>query len=136
MPQVEVHKRSPLAATLCLPLIGPAIREFPEMQGRPFDETFVRVARSIEENERVELIATQYGETVGGLVLVLEDDQHVGPCCSVQWAYVPAGNPRVGATLYRTALRLARRHRVPYLAYTKRVGVGRFSMVYRKLQQE
>lgn len=133
MPQVEAHKRSPLAATRCLPLIGPAIREFPEMQGRPFDEAFVRVARSIEGNERIELIATQYGETIGGMVLVLEDDQHVGPCCSVQWAYVPAGNPRVGAALYRAALRIAKRARAPYFAYTKRLGTGEYKLTYKRL---
>lgn len=133
MPQVEMYKRNPLAATTCLSLIGPAIREFPEMQGRPFEEAFVRVARSIEANERVELIVTQYGETLGGMVLVLEDDQHVGPCCSVQWAFVPVQNLGVGSMLYREAMRIARRARIPYFAYTRRVGAGRFSMTYLKL---
>lgn len=136
MQQVEVRKLPAEAATSFLPLVGVGIREFPEMQGRPFKEAFVRVVRSIEANDRIELIATQYGEMIGGIVLVLDDDQHVGPCCSLQWAYVPAGNPRVGAALYRTARQVARKIGAPYLCYTKRVGEGEYRVIYRQLKKD
>lgn len=131
--QLQVRKLPALAASGCLPLVGQGIQQFPEMQTVPFKDAFRRIAGAIEENDRVEITVTLNGRLAAFMVLVLEDDMHVGPCCTVQWAYVQPDHVGVGAVMYRRAVRIAKSLRVPWLAYTRRTGDGEYRLKYRRL---
>ena len=67
----------------------PAVLEFPELrQSEDYREDVHRVVTSLSEFDRFEIVTTIDQRVVGGAVIVLDDDQHVGPCLSLQWAYV------------------------------------------------
>lgn len=132
--ETKVVRKVALTQSDCTAMYAPAIDELPELQATPFIATYQRIARDIEANDRVEVIATHDGETVGALVLVLEEDMHVGPCLTVQWAYVlPKHRGRAGICLYREVLAIAKRMKAPYLAYTHRSGHMKYTLTYRRM---
>ena len=115
-------------------LIHAAYDECVEMRTQPFMEVYQRVRRHIEAHQRLEITVTLYEEIVGQLILVSEsDDPHVGPCATIQWAYVLPDHRRCGAELYRMAYRAARKLQHKVLSYTHREAAGVYTHRYRRL---
>lgn len=94
------------------------------------------LARLAQIDGRYE-IGVHNGEcTVGGIILAPDDDPHVGECLSVFAQYVMPEYRNLGVSMYcmRLALRIARDAGYNVLAYTHRVGVGRYETIYRRIR--
>ena len=115
----------------------PAVLEFPELrQSEDYRDDVHRVVSSLSEFDRSEIVAIDNGTVVGGAVIVLDDDQHVGPCLSLQWQYVlPAYRAkRLGHHFVRELLRQAGWAGIRNVSYTHRVGVGKYTLTYREVK--
>lgn len=137
MDAVDVQVRKVLAggATNLLPAVVSAVGTLPELTWqRGFIDAVKAVAHSIEENERIEVIATLRGEVLGGAVLVIDDDMHVGPCLTVQWAYIKPEYRGAGSGVYRQVLGVAKRLKTAVLAYSHRTADGVYQIRYRRVQ--
>jgi GNAT superfamily N-acetyltransferase len=114
----------------------PSILEFPELrQSQDYREDVHRIASSLAEFDRTE-IAIYDGETVvGGATVVLDDDQHVGPCLSLQWQYVlPAyRSMHLGRHFVRELLRQAGWAGIKNVSYSHRTGPGKYTITYREV---
>lgn len=120
------------------PLALPAVLEFPELrQSEDYRDDVHRVVSSLSEFDRSEIVAIDDGKVVGGAVIVLDDDQHVGPCLSLQWQYVlPAYRAkRLGHHFVRELLRQAGWAGIRNVCYTHRVGVGKYTLTYREVER-
>lgn len=88
-------------------------------------ETFVeRTLTAMQPFDRYEVLVLDGEGTVGCLVLVLDDDDpHVGPCASVFTAWVDPAlrGGAVGRSMYRIARHLAKDNGHSILAYSHRV---------------
>lgn len=114
----------------------PAVLEFPELrQHTDYREDVHRVVSSLSEFDRTEVVAIDDGKVVGGAVIVLEFDQHVGPCMSLQWQYVlPEYRcKRLGVLFVRELLRQAGWAGIRNVCYTHRVGRGQYTVTYREV---
>ena len=119
------------------PLALPAVLEFPELRQSPdYRDDVHRVVSSLSEFDRTEIVCICDGKVVGGAVIVLDDDQHVGPCLSLQWQYVlPAyRNKRLGRFFVRELLRQAGWAGIRNVCYTHRVGAGKYTLTYREVK--
>ena len=115
----------------------PAVLEFPELrQSEDYRDDVHRVVSSLSEFDRSEIVAIDNGTVVGGAVIVLDDDQHVGPCLSLQWQYVlPAyRSKRLGHHFVRELLRQAGWAGIRNVCYTHRVGAGKYTLTYREVK--
>lgn len=132
---VRVQKVLEGGATNLLPAVISAADTIPELTWqRSFIDAVKAVAHSIEGNGRIEVIATIKGEIVGGAVLVIDDDMHVGPCLTVQWAYIKPEYRGAGSKVYRQVLGVAKRLKTAVLAYSHRTADGVYQIQYRRLQ--
>jgi len=123
-------------ATNVVQLLPEALAETPELGwGGTFDEIASRVCTDTEQHARVELVAHDLsGRLVGCAVLVPDEDLHVGRCLSVMWNYVlPTNRGAIGRQFMRLAVRVAKHWELPVLAYTHRIGLGRYAVTYRRL---
>lgn len=118
-------------------VVDEAVEEFTEFTwASTHGEAVERIIESIEENDRAEITArTENGTLVGILVATDDDDAQVGPLMGVQWNFVLADyrQSSVGSRLFKGALKVARLGRFTTLAYTHRVGEGRYEINYRRL---
>lgn len=115
----------------------PAVLEFPELrQSKDYREDVHRVVSSLSEFDRSEVVIIDDGKVVGGAVIVHDDDQHVGPCLTLQWQYVlPEYRKRnVGRLFVRELLRQAGWAGIRNVCYTHRIGVGRYTVTYREVK--
>lgn len=87
-------------------------------------------------DDRFEIGVHNGEHTVGGIILAPDDDVHVGCCMSVFAQYVMPEYRNKGVSMYcmRLALRVARDAGYKVLAYTHRVGVGRYETIYRRIK--
>ena len=118
-------------------LAMPAVLEFPELrQSEDYRDDVHRVVSSLSEFDRSEIVAIDNGKVVGGAVIVLDDDQHVGPCLSLQWQYVlPAyRSKQLGRLFVRELLRQAGWAGIRNVCYTHRVGAGKYTLTYREVK--
>lgn len=118
------------------PKIIPAVlRHTPEMLWHStLDEASRRLDASCEACHRIELMAFDQGALVGFCVLVAEEDANVGPCLGVMWNFVlPEYRGHVGRHFIRRALRIARQSGLRCIAYTHRLGEGRYEITYRRI---
>lgn len=118
-------------------LVEEAVTEFPEFTwASTHKEAVERVVDSVEELDRAEVYArTENGTLVGILVVTDDEDDQVGPVMGVQWHFVSADyrNGPVGARLLKGAIKAAKLARYNVLAYTHRLGEGRYEINYRRL---
>lgn len=122
------------AATAVLAL--PAVLEFPELrQSKDYRDDVHRVVSSLSEHDRTEIVCIDDGIVVGGAVIVLDDDQHVGPCLSLQWQYVlPAyRSKQLGRIFVRELLRQAGWAGIRNVCYTHRKGKGKYTVTYQEV---
>lgn len=99
------------------------------------EDAVQRFCTSVEAHNRVELVAYNDGRLVGGCVLVPDEDQHVGSCLTVMWHYVIPGmrHSAIGRRFMRLAVSCAKAGDFPVLAYSHRIGEGRYEITYRWL---
>ena len=88
-------------------------------------------------DEWVELVVRDAsGRLVGFAVATDDDDAHVGPCLGVQWRMVfPEAPAGTCMRLQRGLVKLARECNYKVMAYTHRVGEGRYEINYTKLKE-
>lgn len=123
--------------TSIVDLLSHALVELPEFAwgGSP-SQTRTRMREATEQHDRVELLAVSDGGVVGCMVLVEDDDLHVGHCLTVMWNYVlPEHRGLVGRRFLRAAFGLARQAGIPVVAYTHREGVGQYRTTYRRVRE-
>lgn len=124
--------RSVLAA-----LALPSVLEFPELrQNQDYREDVLRIATSLAEHDRTEIVYYDGETIVGGATVVIDDDQHVGPCLSLQWQYIlPDYRKRgLGRLFVRELLRQAGWAGIRNVCWTHRVGRGRYTVTYREVK--
>lgn len=95
-----------------------------------------RAVRSVRDVARFELLAYMDGRVVGAMVCAVEGaDPHVGHCLTVMYNYVLPEYRNLGIAKHflRAAMSIASSVGAPMLAYTHRVGVGRYMTTYRKV---
>lgn len=91
---------------------------------------------SVSSIARYELVALVGDRVVGAMVVAEEgDDPHVGDCLSVVYNYVlpEYRSIGIGRHFFRAAIRLAESLGHHTLAYTHRVGAGKYLTTYRKV---
>jgi hypothetical protein len=118
--------------------IIPAVLDvIPEMlwQSTPLEATD-RIVAGIQALDRYEITARDSSGSLIGFASVAEDvDDHVGPTLSVQWLFVAEGHRGVAGFRLRKAIYLVAEelgYRV--LAYTHRLGEGRYELIYKRLR--
>ncbi|QJD54679.1 putative GNAT family N-acetyltransferase [Pseudomonas phage MR2] len=97
-----------------------------------------RIINSTEElDDRIEItVRTPEGRLVGFAVVVNDEDDHVGECMGTQWHWVhPDHRGPVGRMILRAIIRLASHAGYKVVAYTKRLGVGRYEINYKQLKE-
>ncbi|MGV8919549.1 MAG: GNAT family N-acetyltransferase [Pseudomonas sp.] len=98
-----------------------------------------RIINSTEElEERTEITVRDLeGALVGFAVVVPDYDDHVGLCLGTQWHWVhPDHRGTVGRMILREIFKIARYHGYKTVAYTKRLGVGRYEINYKQLKEK
>jgi GNAT superfamily N-acetyltransferase len=101
-------------------------------------ECYERICRSTEElDERIEItVRSPEGALLGFAVVVDDEDDHVGNCLGTQWHWVhPEHRGPVGRMILKAILRLASHAGYKTVAYTKRLGVGRYEINYKQLKE-
>jgi GNAT superfamily N-acetyltransferase len=101
-------------------------------------ECYERICRSTEElDERMEItVRSPEGALLGFAVVVDDEDDHVGNCLGTQWHWVhPDHRGPVGRMILRAIIRLASHAGYKTVAYTKRLGVGRYEINYKQLKE-
>lgn len=115
----------------------PSILEFRELRQSPdYREDVLRIAGSLAEYDRTEIVYYDGETVVGGATVVLDDDQHVGPCLSLQWQYILPGYRALGLGRHfvRELLRQAGWAGIRNVCWTHRKGVGRYTVTYREVK--
>lgn len=118
-------------------LFARAWEECPELQVRSKAHwlgTTLDTLFKLEERYDIALW-TPEGEPVGGLILTLDEDIHVGTCMSVvaQYVFPEYRNKGVSLRCMREAMRIARERCAPVLAFTHRIGDWRYETIYKEL---
>lgn len=114
-----------------------AAREFPEMLWQSsLPEAIKRLVEDTQAHQRAEITARDTtGKLVGFVALVEDDDSHVGELMGVQWFYVlPEHRGTVGRRLMRETHKIAKATGYEVMAYTHRLGEGRYEINYRRLK--
>lgn len=91
--------------------------------------------RCISSGDRIEIGARVQGKLIAGVVLHADYDPHVGNCMYVVFHYVTPEyrNRGVAMKLFKMALEETRRHGLPVLAYTHRLGDWKYKTTYKKV---
>lgn len=122
--------------TYAVELIHEAIKAFPELtwQSTP-SEAQERILSGIVALDRVELFVRDSQGRMVGFASVAEDaDGHVGEVLGVQWFFVPEEHRGpVGYSIRKAIYSIARRLDHKVLAYTHRIGEGRYELTYKRL---
>lgn len=122
------------------PVLSDILEELPELTwGDSTVEAFQRICQSTESlDERIEITVTDLeGRLVGFAVVAHDDDDHVGRCLGTQWHWVhPDHRGKVGRMILREIFRVAKENEYPTVAYTKRLGLGRYEVNYKQLKEK
>lgn len=102
----------------------------------PYEEAASRLIHTTQSFDRIEFTARDpEGKLIGFAVLAEDEDPHVGPLVSVQWFFVvPERRGRVGLRMRRAIEKVALECGFQVLAYTHRLGVGRYEINYTRLR--
>lgn len=115
----------------------PSALEFPELrQNQDYREDVLRIASSLAEFDRTEIVYYDGETIVGGATIVIDDDQHVGICLTLQWQYILPGyrNKRLGVAFIRELKRQAGWAGIRNVCWTHRTGIGRYTVVYKEVR--
>lgn len=125
--------------TLMLECLADMAAMFPEqLWGQDASASRALIRESIEQNDRFELIVrTDSGEIAGIAVAAVEHDPHVGLCFSVQWRVVfpQYRHSTCNIKLHRHLVHLARKFGCPVMAFTRRIGEGKYMLDYKRLEK-
>lgn len=123
------------STTYMQPFAEAVTRELPEYSWTSPEASTERILRSILANERIELVCKDSDTHAACAVLVAEEDDHVGPCLTVQWLYVMPAYRCTGLAKQLLVMTedLARALGLPVIAYTRRIGDVRYENVYRRV---
>ena len=135
---VSVDYRDAGIRTAGREVIEEALEEFTEFTWASTPaEAAKRLIDSAEENDRAEItVRTQNGTLVGLLILAEDHDDQVGPVMGVQWNFVSADyrHQAIGQRMFREALKVAKAAKFNIMAYTHRIGEGRYEINYRRVK--
>jgi hypothetical protein len=124
----------PTSANLIIPDV---LKVIPEMlwQSTPIEAT-QRIVDGIECLDRFEITAWDASGSLVGFSSVSRDsDDHVGPVLGVQWLFVSEGHRgTAGFRLRKEVYALAAQLGYKVLAYTHRLGEGRYELIYKRLR--
>lgn len=126
---------------------GGEVHTLPELYSSAWDECIEshimdktawteRAVQSVQDVARYELTAEIGGRVVGAMVIALEgNDPHVGECATVMYNYVLPEYRNIGIAKHflRAAVALTKSAGMPVLAYTHRVGAGKYLTTYRNI---
>ncbi|WP_323115382.1 hypothetical protein [Pseudomonas guariconensis] len=137
MVEVSLHFREEGEPVLGRELIPVVIRETPEMLwcGTASDAA-LRIIKSTEDNDRWEVTArTPEGVLVGYAVVVPDFDSNIGPVAGVQWLFVlpEFRHMSVLMGIYQGIVTAAHYEELDVLAYTRRLGLGRYELTYKRI---
>lgn len=136
---ISAHVRTEGQAACFREVLGTILEELPELTwGGSRSECYQRICRSTEElDERIEItVRDPMGRLVGFAVVVDDEDDHVGLCLGTQWHWVhPDHRGVVGRMILRAIIRIASHSGYKTVAYTKRLGVGRYEINYKQLKE-
>lgn len=111
---------------------------YPELTWeRTPEEAFAEICEATESlTEWVELVVRDpEGKLVGFAIASDDNDTHVGPCLGVQWRIVfPEAPKGTCAWLQRGLVKLARECNYNVMAYSHRLGEGRYEITYKRLK--
>jgi hypothetical protein len=120
-------------------VLGEILNELDELTwGSSRVESMARICQSTEElDERIEITVRDSNSVlVGFAVITPDEDDHVGTCLGTQWHWVrPDHRGLVGRMILREILKQARLFGFKTVAYTKRLGVGRYEINYKQLKE-
>lgn len=123
--------------TAAVEIIPAVLQVIPEMlwQATPVEAT-ERIVSGIECLDRYELIARDPAGNLIGFSSAAEDsDDHVGPVLGVQWLFVTEDRRgAAGFRLRKAVYALAYQLGYSVLAYTHRLGEGRYELIYKRLR--
>ena len=123
--------------TPMVPLLLTAHSELQDFGTQGVIEFLMRVKKHLSASESLMLKAYVGTELVGVCSVQFEDDVHVGPCCSVHWQYImPEYRGRIGVHFMRWVFSTAKRLRVPFVAYVKRMSDTQHVVTYRRVSDE
>lgn len=107
-----------------------------ELQVQPKDAFVGNSLLMLQSCTRWEIAMWHRGEAVGGLVLAIDNDVHVGECMSVFAQYVlpEYRNKNIASRCMREAIRITKLTKLRVLAYTHRVGDWTYKTTYRRIQ--
>ena len=130
-----MYVRDAAEPTEMRPFAAAVTQELPEYSWTSPEVSCERILKSVLANERVELVYKDNDLPAACAVLVAEEDDHVGPCLTVQWMYVMPAYRRSGLAdgLLQTAEMLALQLGLPAIAYTRRIGDVQYENTYRRL---
>lgn len=98
---------------------------------RGLAEFFYTTAADLKARNMWEYSVREGDECVGSILAVIENDQHVGLCMSVQWALTK--KPGVLVDGYRKLYKLAKKLGIPFICYTKEIAPYTYTMRYKKV---
>ena len=129
------HQLLPGDSTCATALASAAWSELPELQYQPCEGFLRGFTEAHEDSERVEFLAYNGPLLVGGGILVLEHDVHVGPCLSLAWQYVLPEYRHIGVVrrLHKVLVQSAKALNIPSIAYSHRIGTGEYITKYRRI---
>ena len=125
--------------TVAQPYAARVVEELPEYSWTSKAASMGRLVASVMQNDRIELEVRVAGKPAALAVVVPEQDDHVGPCLSVQWLYTLPEHRGKGyaESLLQIVKRLAVQLQIPTIAYTRRVGdiIGgaQYQLTYRRV---
>ena len=115
------------------------VKAYPELTWqRSFEEAYSDIAYATESlDEWAELVVRDAdGVLVGFAIAADDEDDHVGPVLGIQWRIVfPEAPVGTCMKLQRGLIKLARASNYKVMAYTHRVGEGRYEINYVKLKE-
>lgn len=115
-----------------------AWNECVELQCTPELQWCSTVLAELSELDRYEVCIFVGDAPVGGIILVHDEDWHVGTCLTVAFQYVlpEFRNTGVSIACMRFAKRLARELGYKALAYSHRKGPWRYEIIYRRINEQ
>jgi len=109
--------------------------EFIELQCTPKSIWVGSAVATAQAYDRTAVVVFQDGVLAGGVILVPDNDTHVGKCLSVHFQYVLPEYRNLGISykLMRQAMRIAKREEYPVLAYSHRIRDWEYKTIYRRV---
>ncbi|UIW10575.1 hypothetical protein PQC38_gp099 [Aeromonas phage BUCT695] len=104
----------------------------PIFQHRDFFEFYMSTYSTITSTDRWEYVVTgNDGNITASMAVYKDNDMHVGECLSVLVAFSTDDHSLFGG--YRWLMKLAKKLKIPFVAYTRKTGDFTMDLVYKKV---